>query len=1537
MRRRRRSHIHHTHYNLTPKSNPKPHPLTPTLVDEWVRVLIEEGIEPNPGPTFITKNINGISDIRYWQKVLLEVKQEHLNIPIKAIFLQEHHLKEVAPARAIAEEHGFYLFAVPLHPRIHRGGTAILIPRNQIETLNSNESHHEALARVKSTMRALPNGRGIACDTLVEGKMRRLASVYAPSAPNERTAFFRTLPTIVNSNTILGIDANCVPDVTLDRTSSAPSPYDNTGANTLNDIIAHLGLIDVARESLGNEPFFTCFHGQSKTRIDRIYAPDEDGLIWAHSPVISNIFPRPPEAVRLDHEAARISLKLDTRKAGNEIRHIDERIYDSPSFVSELATIVKSALASHTNNWGDTWNNIKTQVKKKSLAQTMLTKSKRTQESKQLRLKIAALKATIDQGAATPEDTRLYLQFQQEYSSKRDHFKSPLSTPETTAYAKGKKHDVGSAAFFRPFKPKDTYRWIANVFTADWTDPSNPIRSGDHATEPNTIAAAFTPFYQSLFRAKETTRQSMDICLDTLRNGKKVLPPTATKCGASVSADELRDTMDLLPTGKSAGPDAIPNKFYKVFSSTLAPILANVFQEAHERGTLPPGVGDGYISLLYKKKERDDPRNYRPITLLNSDYKILMRVLARRMNEAVVQFVSDSQTGFVPDSFLPENTMLLQLLMDWVEEENEEAYLVFLDMEKAFDRCSWTFLIEGLEAIGFDQNFIDFVKLAYSNTSPPKRKIVANGYLGPEFTLHSGVAQGCPLSPLLFLIITEPLSRLIHQSNRHIRHNPRLTTINHIRGILVDGVRHRITQFADDSTLIQTVGDARETDTCLEIWQEATAMRENQTKREGLLIGALRHNRHNAPTGVVHENKWTPDGTPVRALGHPLGYFNHKEWWLGRYRTVKARFGLWPCLRRLSLKGRNLILQSMFFGSFRFWLYAMEIPDEISQYLELDAKNILWSSNPKITTNELGSAQTRPYIAKKSAYRPETKGGAGTIHWPSHCKAFYAEWIIRLLHPRQAPWKQVFRSWYPDWNNLGDGLMTASAGDRRKLLDYIPAHAHYIRRCVVEFNQLKLTQNLDLKDNTILAEPLWLNPRFTIPLPDTRLAIWLHEQELTHVANLFDPATDRIHSLRNWYRYFRTHSPNQRPAIMRGDLDNILQHLPHDLERTCAIPPPSQIPNERYVALVQHNNTARYATIHHTPLGTHYEELYLDKHRRPHLTGQQLTPSPYEDVLQVELWDDTPTIPKPDYGSSILNEIWVRLTHKPFSIMGPITATYPRNIGWHPYDMKKSAGAPPCPLKFSDLTIRILTKHITSQGVRSAFPNCAKAWHLRYPRRICSFRTIFTSFGTRLSDATEERQWRKYVHRATNVRNRNPDLPDHTCRLCRRAEESMQHLVECQDATPYWKACITFTNNILKAPRPNDPRLAITFGQWRRSDDPNPLGPEDARAFLRHAFNHFYHDFANVEMKKIPFVWQSAYLRTLLSFREAIRRRGHSFAVLYANRIHTQLPTAPPVEERELLPNCMKCSPDGTFTVNPAIDAETERAKAAVNARHVNR
>ena len=182
---------------------------------------------------------------------------------------------------------------------------------------------------------------------------------------------------------------------------------------------------------------------------------------------------------------------------------------------------------------------------------------------------------------------------------------------------------------------------------------------------------------------------------------------------------------------------------------------------------------EGTISVLYKKKARDDPRNYRPITLLNNDYKIWMRILSQRMNEAVLQFVSQDQNGFVPDAFIAENIIRLQLLQDLIESEDREAIFLFIDMEKAFDRCSWQFITEGLLALGFGQGFVDSVKLAYSHNTPPTRQMYVNGYLGPKFPLGSGVAQGCPLSPLLFLVIAEPLARRTPMSLQAVRSRTR--------------------------------------------------------------------------------------------------------------------------------------------------------------------------------------------------------------------------------------------------------------------------------------------------------------------------------------------------------------------------------------------------------------------------------------------------------------------------------------------------------------------------------------------------------------------------------------------------------------------------------------------------------------------------------------------------------------------------------------------------------------------------------------------
>ena len=235
--------------------------------------------------------------------------------------------------------------------------------------------------------------------------------------------------------------------------------------------------------------------------------------------------------------------------------------------------------------------------------------------------------------------------------------------------------------------------------------------------------------------------------------------------------------------------------------------------------------------------------------------------------------------------------MLLKLLQAKVEEEDEEAIFLFLDMEKAFDRCSWPYLKSSLSRLGFGDTFIGYVSLFYNDTKPPKRRISINGHVGQSFELHSGVAQGCPLSPLLFLCITEAFTRLV-------QHDP------NILGINTNGTSHKISQFADDTTLIAKPPDLPHMQTHLNTWCEATGMKENMNKREGLLLGRMRRFVLNAPKNIVPN--WTPDGTPIRALGVPMGNrLDEEDWWHKRYRLVKARIAAWKSLAHLSITGRK--------------------------------------------------------------------------------------------------------------------------------------------------------------------------------------------------------------------------------------------------------------------------------------------------------------------------------------------------------------------------------------------------------------------------------------------------------------------------------------------------------------------------------------------------------------------------------------------------------------------------------------------------------
>lgn len=221
--------------------------------------------------------------------------------------------------------------------------------------------------------------------------------------------------------------------------------------------------------------------------------------------------------------------------------------------------------------------------------------------------------------------------------------------------------------------------------------------------------------------------------------------------------------------------------------------------------------------------------------------------------------------------------------------------------------------------------------------------------------------------------------------------------------------------------------------------------------------------------------------------------------------------------------------------------------------------------------------------------------------------------------------------------------------------------------------------------------------------------------------------------------------------------------------------------------------------------------------------------------------------------------------------------------------------------------------------------HCIHLWQQRLPFRV-DFDQIFASFGTPLSDATEERQWRKLIHRATFVRGRDNRLTEQEqrCRMCNATKESMLHIIECRHAKPLWRTCLHFCHTVLGADKHTYITAAVIFGLWQ----PNVLGSTAARAFLRHAFGHFYRHLNYVDFNQQRFVWQRVYRDTLISFRAAALRYAGKLRLLHTRRLYTHQQDTAPREAYERFNAFMDIEhPQGHASFDPAYTDEIERIK----------
>ena len=147
--------------------------------------------------------------------------------------------------------------------------------------------------------------------------------------------------------------------------------------------------------------------------------------------------------------------------------------------------------------------------------------------------------------------------------------------------------------------------------------------------------------------------------------------------------DEVSLALEGMALEKSPGSDGLPVEFYRTFWHILGADLVDVLNNAFSVGTLPPSLRSALISAIFKKGDRLDFKNWRPISLLNVDYKLCARALAGRLLKVLHHVIAPDQTCRVPGRFIGENVAFLRDLVDFTSESGVSAAILSLDQEKA--------------------------------------------------------------------------------------------------------------------------------------------------------------------------------------------------------------------------------------------------------------------------------------------------------------------------------------------------------------------------------------------------------------------------------------------------------------------------------------------------------------------------------------------------------------------------------------------------------------------------------------------------------------------------------------------------------------------------------------------------------------------------------------------------------------------------------------------------------------------------------------
>ena len=365
---------------------------------------------------------------------------------------------------------------------------------------------------------------------------------------------------------------------------------------------------------------------------------------------------------------------------------------------------------------------------------------------------------------------------------------------------------------------------------------------------------------------------------------------------------------------------------------------------------------------------------------MNTDYKIAAKSIANRIKLVLPNLINHDQTGFLKGRFIGKNIRLIDSIIQYATEKNIPGLLLFIDFEKAFDSLEWPFIHDTLRSYGFGASLIEWVKTLYSHT---ESCILNNGWTNNFFEIQRGVRQGCPLSPYLFILSAEVLATAIRKNTN-------------IKGISVNDVEIKLSQYADDTTLILDGSDEslHSSLATLDDFSKVSGLRLNDKKTEALWIGASIGNDKILLPGK--ELKWPKD--KVKSLGIWISTnpqlsasLNYNE----KLEKVKEILRCWK-YRRLTLLGKITVIKSLAVSQLVYLLSPLRSDYRILNEINDLLYTFLW--------NGKGDK-----IKRKIMINDLSAGGLKMIDISSFNKSLKTTWIKKYLdNNNKGKWKIFF-------------------------------------------------------------------------------------------------------------------------------------------------------------------------------------------------------------------------------------------------------------------------------------------------------------------------------------------------------------------------------------------------------------------------------------------------------------------------------------------------------------------------------------------------